>query len=101
MSAPTVFITVPKYVAISPVATTGSSVTTSLNNSNTTTVLHKIKPAPSPQVQIIALNNNNNSSSTFTGNCSDSDGSSIAASPPKGKKRRLDHLSWEEKIQRK
>lgn len=100
MSAPTVFITVPKYVAISPVATNGSSVTTSINNNcSTTTVLHKIKPAP-PQVQIIALNNNNNSN-TSTGNCSDSDGSSIAASPPKGKKRRLDHLSWEEKIQRK
>ncbi|XP_067628544.1 X-box-binding protein 1 [Eurosta solidaginis] len=68
-AGPAVFITVPKYVAISPSMT-----------------LAKIRPAPT----------------TSVGTANDenmlSDDNSFA---PRGKKRRLDHLTWEEKIQRK
>ncbi|XP_013098552.2 LOW QUALITY PROTEIN: uncharacterized protein LOC106081256 [Stomoxys calcitrans] len=83
MSAPTVFITVPKYVAITPIPATGA-------------VLHKIKPAP-PQNNVPIMNA---ALSTCTAS-SDSDSNASVTLPAKGKKRRLDHLSWEEKIQRK
>ncbi|XP_037946574.1 X-box-binding protein 1 [Teleopsis dalmanni] len=65
-TAPAVFITVPKYVAITP----------------STPSLPKIRPAPTPVVM---------------------DAIPVATDEgaPKGKKRRLDHLTWEEKVQRK
>lgn len=78
---PTVFITVPKYVAITPMQAAGSAVTTIGS-----TALPKIRPAPTQ--------------TPFTeeeSNCSDAN----ETQPPKGKKRRLDHLTWEEKVQRK
>uniref|UniRef100_A0A1L8EII2 X-box-binding protein 1 n=1 Tax=Haematobia irritans TaxID=7368 RepID=A0A1L8EII2_HAEIR len=83
MSAPTVFITVPKYVAITPIT-----------QATTAGILPKIKPAPQNNVTITPVVG----AGSFTTSDSESN-SSIPA--PKGKKRRLDHLSWEEKIQRK
>uniref|UniRef100_A0A1B0ACV6 X-box-binding protein 1 n=1 Tax=Glossina pallidipes TaxID=7398 RepID=A0A1B0ACV6_GLOPL len=74
----TVFITVPKYVALSTQATATTSSTTPLKCS-----LPKIMPAP-PLTDALST-------------------SKASAGEPtsKAKKRRLDHLSWEEKIQRK
>nr|XP_036230709.1 uncharacterized protein LOC106626918 [Bactrocera oleae] len=71
-TAPAVFITVPKYVAITHTPTM---------------TLPKIRPAPTTT----------SSQGTINANAVVEDG----ASAPRGKKRRLDHLSWEEKIQRK
>uniref|UniRef100_A0A034W129 X-box-binding protein 1 n=1 Tax=Bactrocera dorsalis TaxID=27457 RepID=A0A034W129_BACDO len=71
-TAPAVFITVPKYVAISHTPTM---------------TLPKIRPAPMTT----------SSQGTINANAVVEDG----ASAPRGKKRRLDHLTWEEKIQRK
>lgn len=82
---PTVFITVPKYVAITPMQTaTGSTITTIGSTS-----LPKIRPAPAqtPTEQ--------------ASNTSMDNGSNTDTPAPKGKKRRLDHLTWEEKVQRK
>lgn len=84
---PAVFITVPKYVAITPIQSINAeSAVTTIGS----TTLPKIRPAPA---QIIASNNSVDS-------C-DSSNESTAAAAPKGKKRRLDHLTWEEKVQRK
>ncbi|XP_061387843.1 PH domain-containing protein DDB_G0287875 [Musca vetustissima] len=109
MATPTVFITVPKYVAITPIpapssvasgATIVTPITTPSSSSstttNTSTLLAKIKPAPAPQqIHSPAI-------STVSDNDCCSDSSSTATpNPPRGKKRRLDHLTWEEKIQRK
>lgn len=81
---PAVFITVPKYVAITPIqATAAGHVVTNIGS----TVLPKIRPAPA---QISATDITDET----TGSCTES-------TAPKGKKRRLDHLSWEEKVQRK
>ncbi|XP_050326497.1 uncharacterized protein LOC126756996 [Bactrocera neohumeralis] len=71
-TTPAVFITVPKYVAISHTPTM---------------TLPKIRPAPMTT----------SSQGTINANAVVEDG----ASAPRGKKRRLDHLTWEEKIQRK
>ncbi|XP_065370421.1 LOW QUALITY PROTEIN: uncharacterized protein Xbp1 [Calliphora vicina] len=78
---PTVFITVPKYVAITPMQAAGSAVTTIGS-----TALPKIRPAPTQSPVTEECNNSTDSSETQA---------------PKGKKRRLDHLTWEEKVQRK
>ena len=76
-TAPAVFITVPKYVAITP-SITGSQ------------ILPKIRPAPSTaQAEISSTTSGYDSSVSDEGPA------------PKGRKRRLDHLSWEEKVQRK
>ncbi|XP_054738537.1 X-box-binding protein 1 [Anastrepha obliqua] len=75
-TAQSVFITVPKYVAITH---------------NPTMTLPKIRPAPTPtSVQGTAV-------LASAENVIVEDG----ASAPRGKKRRLDHLTWEEKMQRK
>ncbi|XP_073812072.1 LOW QUALITY PROTEIN: X box binding protein 1 [Musca autumnalis] len=108
MATPTVFITVPKYVAITPLQaaqaiTTNSSGATTIvtpittSTTTTTTVLPKLKPAPPPQNSTSIVTNISNVSDI---ECSDSN-CSTTATPPRGKKRRLDHLTWEEKIQRK
>lgn len=81
---PTVFITVPKYVAITPLQTAAGSTITTVSS----TALPKIRPAPA---QITTVKEN-----TY-----DTDGTSVETQPSKAKKRRLDHLSWEEKVQRK
>jgi len=78
-TTPAVFITVPKYVAITP---------------NT---LPKIRPAP-PSVnnhQFVVKPLSSPATSEYGSSVSDDGGA------PKSKKRRLDHLTWEEKIQRK
>lgn len=81
---PTVLITVPKFVAISPIQAAGTAVTTIGSTS-----LPKIRPAPP------SLTTCNESSNDET------DIATAETSVPKGKKRRLDHLTWEEKVQRK
>ncbi|KAI8122520.1 X-box-binding protein 1 [Lucilia cuprina] len=80
---PTVFITVPKYVAITPIQAAGTAVTTV--GSTATTVLPKIRPAPPTQTPVAEQKNETTNETQA----------------PKGKKRRLDHLTWEEKVQRK
>uniref|UniRef100_W8C833 X-box-binding protein 1 n=1 Tax=Ceratitis capitata TaxID=7213 RepID=W8C833_CERCA len=75
-TTPAVFITVPKYVAITH---------------NPTMTLPKIRPAPTP-TSLQSTNTIGANSDAFI-----EDG----ATAPRGKKRRLDHLTWEEKIQRK
>ncbi|XP_017466796.1 PREDICTED: X-box-binding protein 1 isoform X1 [Rhagoletis zephyria] len=74
-TSPAVFITVPKYVALTH---------------NPTVTLPKIRPAPTTTVQ-------GTPDGATAGNVVVEDG----ASAPRAKKRRLDHLTWEEKIQRK
>ncbi|XP_011185480.1 uncharacterized protein LOC105214019 [Zeugodacus cucurbitae] len=73
-TAPAVFITVPKYVAITHTPTM---------------TLPKIRPAPTTTSL--------QGTTTLANNGLVEDG----ASAPRGKKRRLDHLTWEEKVQRK
>ncbi|XP_037821905.1 LOW QUALITY PROTEIN: uncharacterized protein LOC119610662 [Lucilia sericata] len=80
---PTVFITVPKYVAITPMQAAGTAVTTV--GSTATTALPKIRPAPPTQTPVTEQANDTTNETQA----------------PKGKKRRLDHLTWEEKVQRK
>lgn len=75
-TAPAVFITVPKYVAITHTPTM---------------TLPKIRPAPT------TTSMQGTTALATNGNAMIDDG----ASAPRGKKRRLDHLTWEEKIQRK
>ncbi|XP_011294015.2 X-box-binding protein 1 [Musca domestica] len=104
MAAPTVFITVPKYVAITPAnAPNGATIvapmvttTTTTNTTTTTTLLPKIKPAPPQNPTAVQIS----TTASSDNDCSDSNSSSTTC-PPRGKKRRLDHLTWEEKIQRK
>ncbi|KAI9582863.1 hypothetical protein GQX74_012080 [Glossina fuscipes] len=73
----TVFITVPKFVALTP-GTASTSSTTPVKCS-----LTKIMPAP-PLTDVLPTSK-----------------ASTGEPTSKAKKRRLDHLSWEEKIQRK
>ncbi|TMW45131.1 hypothetical protein DOY81_009789, partial [Sarcophaga bullata] len=80
---PTVLITVPKFVAITPMQAAGSAVTTIGSTS-----LPKIRPAPPNPMSCTESSNDATDIST------------AEASAPKGKKRRLDHLTWEEKVQR-
>ncbi|KAM7343595.1 LOW QUALITY PROTEIN: X box binding protein 1 [Cochliomyia hominivorax] len=84
---PTVFITVPKYVAITPLQTaTASAAVTTVGS----TSLPKIRPAPTRAPCTESASN-----TTAKG------AATSETQAPKGKKRRLDHLTWEEKVQRK
>lgn len=84
---PTVFITVPKYVAITPMQTAMGSTITTIGS---TTSLPKIRPGPTQT-----------STTDTASNTTVNNGATTDSTAPKGKKRRLDHLTWEEKVQRK
>ncbi|KAL7736417.1 hypothetical protein ACLKA6_014878 [Drosophila palustris] len=75
----------------------------SLNNLNTnTSMLPKLRPAPITAVLLKGSSSPSSSGYASSSNSvADEDSATMASAPIKAKKRRLDHLSWEEKVQRK
>ncbi|SPP74882.1 blast:X-box-binding protein 1 [Drosophila guanche] len=68
-----------------------------------TNALPKLRPAPLTAVLLKGSASPTRSSSGYASSSYDNmeEEESLVATPPKAKKRRLDHLTWEEKVQRK